>query len=333
MTRQSLAKTALADQARPVEAHSEPRLGIGALARAADIPVETLRTWERRYGFPIGMRDEAGQRHYHLSTPVHLLLIKQALQLGMRAAQVVPLPLHELRRVLAESDVASKPTVEAPPVGSAPEPLPPDQELTAELARWIDAVRRFDAAALSGELQRAWNQVGSVAFLDDLARPFMIEVGQRWARGELNVAHEHFATEQLRARLSDMAGADRHGAPTVICANLPGEMHSLGLEMAAVVVRQTGLRVLYLGADMPLTDLAQAVRYAHTFMTLIGVVVSLSASIEVMHARDQMARLRSLVPQSVPVLAGGGGAPSDVAGVLALPNLRSLQVWAQNKLA
>jgi len=44
------------------------RLSIGALSRATGIPVETLRTWEGRYGFPVPERRPSGHRVYALST-------------------------------------------------------------------------------------------------------------------------------------------------------------------------------------------------------------------------------------------------------------------------
>lgn len=311
-----------------------PRLSIGAVARAAGIPVETLRTWERRYGFPIGERDDGGQRQYDVATLLHLQVIKQALGQGMRASQIVPLPLPELRQLLAqtEREMPPPPLPPAQPVLPAPVavPAPLTQPVAGagELARLIEAIQRFDGDSLAAMLRRAALQVGCAAFLDDLARPLMIEVGRRWATGELTVAHEHFATEHLRARLADLNVPERHDAPCVVCANLPGELHSLGLEMAVVVLRQSGLRALYLGADVPLGDLARTAHFVQANMQLAGVLVSLSASVEARNARDQLAQLRSLVPAGVPLLAGGAGAPGDVAGIVVHRSVRELQAWA-----
>ncbi len=308
-----------------------PRLSIGAVARAVGIPVETLRTWERRYGFPVGERDDGGQRQYDVAAVLHLQVIKRALGHGMRASQVVPLSLPDLRRLLAQTE--PMPPVEPPPRPPGVPTLPAQAVPTGDLHRLLDAIQRFDGDSLAAMLQRGALQAGCVAFLDDLARPLMIEVGRRWATGELTVAHEHFASEHLRARLADLNVADRHGAPCVVCANLPGERHSLGLEMAAVVLRQSGLRVLYLGADMPLGDLARTAHFVQKNMELAAVLVSLSPSVEARNARDQLAQLRSLVPQDVPVLAGGAGAPTEVAGIVLHRSVRELQAWALRRVA
>src|SRR5512145_741358 len=77
------------------------RLSIGALSRATGIPVETLRTWESRYGFPVPERRPSGHRVYALSTVPRLRRISEALARGHRAGQVVPVPDADLRRLLA----------------------------------------------------------------------------------------------------------------------------------------------------------------------------------------------------------------------------------------
>src|SRR5512144_964663 len=82
------------------------RLSIGALSRATGIPVETLRTWESRYGFPVPERRPSGHRVYALSTVPRLRRIAEALARGHRAGQVVPASDANLRRLLAAAPPA-----------------------------------------------------------------------------------------------------------------------------------------------------------------------------------------------------------------------------------
>src|SRR5512139_3345203 len=65
------------------------KLSIGALSRATGIPVETLRTWEARYGFPIPERKPSGHRVYSLGGIPRLRRIAEALSRGHRAGDVV----------------------------------------------------------------------------------------------------------------------------------------------------------------------------------------------------------------------------------------------------
>jgi DNA-binding transcriptional MerR regulator len=66
-----------------------PQLSIGALSRATGIPVETLRTWEHRYGFPAPERRPSGHRVYSRAIVPRLRRISEAIARGHRAGQVV----------------------------------------------------------------------------------------------------------------------------------------------------------------------------------------------------------------------------------------------------
>src|SRR5678815_3207470 len=69
---------------------SEGLLSIGALSAATGIPIDTIRTWERRYGFPVPVRKPSGHRVYPLSLIPRLRRAAQAIARGHRAAEVVP---------------------------------------------------------------------------------------------------------------------------------------------------------------------------------------------------------------------------------------------------
>ena len=65
--------------ARRTESTAGARLSIGALSRATGIPVETLRTWENRYGYPVPERKPSGHRVYALASVPRLRRIAEAL--------------------------------------------------------------------------------------------------------------------------------------------------------------------------------------------------------------------------------------------------------------
>ncbi|PTT81921.1 hypothetical protein DBR42_17435, partial [Pelomonas sp. HMWF004] len=54
-------------------------VGIAAVERDTGISKETLRVWERRYGFPAPWRDAAGERLYAPEQVQRLRLIKRLL--------------------------------------------------------------------------------------------------------------------------------------------------------------------------------------------------------------------------------------------------------------
>ncbi len=297
---------------------AEASLSIGAVSRATGIPISTLRTWERRYGVPSAERSEANQRRYAMRVVPYLRLVAAAIEQGHRAAQVLGVGEPALRRMLESVDIASP---------SVPHPTRRrrDPAISPEIRRWLDATITLDARALAAGLRAAQGRLGLLAFLEDAASPFLVEVGNAWASGELQTFHEHFASEQLRdllvawwrpmAELAD-------GAP-VVCAGLPGEQHVLGLHMAAAVAALAGRRVVFVGQDTPLVDLRDGATQSGATAVLIGVSGSANAA----SSRSSLGELRRLLPASVALVVGGAGAPtglSDDAGVEIVQRLSDL---------
>lgn len=77
---------------------------IGAAARLAEIPVETLRVWERRYAVVSPQLSSGGRRLYSAQDIQRLRLIKRLLAQGNAIGVVAKLPTSDLQQMLADSD-------------------------------------------------------------------------------------------------------------------------------------------------------------------------------------------------------------------------------------
>src|SRR6201999_3723609 len=96
---------------------------------------------------------------------------------------------------------------------------------------------------------------GVDATLEEILTPLLATVGDRWERGEISVAEEHFLSETVRSRLGHLladTGGGVRGSAVLACA--PGEQHELGLMMVAIGLRRDGWKIFYLGANTPLDD-------------------------------------------------------------------------------
>ena len=71
----------------------------GAVARMLQMPVATLRVWERRYGLTQSPRTPGGQRLYSADDVRRLALIKQLTDLGHAIGSLTPLDMAQLQRV------------------------------------------------------------------------------------------------------------------------------------------------------------------------------------------------------------------------------------------
>jgi methanogenic corrinoid protein MtbC1 len=292
-------------------------LSIGALSRASGIPIETLRTWEARYGFPEPERKPSGHRTYPPSTVNRLRRIAEALAHGFRAGQVVGASDDDLNTMLVvvpgpPAEPPARVTVETPP------------EFDASIA----AITAFDGARLQHVLFDAWRRLGPAAFFDEFASPLLRLVGKAWADGQLEIRHEHFLTEQF----ADVLRALRHpfderaDGPRVVLATLPGERHDLGLQMAALVVAMAGGRVLYLGPDTPIAEIVHLAVECDAG----AVAVSVSGSTRGVKSRRDVANLRARLPERMRLACGGEGAPPPMAGVDTIRRLADLSTWTHD---
>jgi MerR family transcriptional regulator, light-induced transcriptional regulator len=300
------------------ETHKETSglLSIGALSRATGVPADTLRTWERRYGFPAPERLGSGHRRYSLTTLERLRLVTQAIGLGLRPSAVLPASAEELRTLVVEA----RGTGDRAPAQSVP-------VIAVMWQQWLEHVASFEGRAFDRQLRIAWGQLGSERFLSELVGPFLRELGARWERGELGVRHEHFGSERLREFLVTQwrPPSDAATGPTCVLATLSGEEHVLGLHMAAVVLALANVRIVFLGADTPVDEIAKAVaQYGAQ-----AVVLSAAESGSTGAYDTALSALRDALPPAVPVVVGGRGFSDRVHGIVKLDTFEALEHWSR----
>jgi len=293
-------------------------MSIGALSKATGIPADTLRTWERRYGFPGAERTGSGHRRYALHTLERLKLVSAALALGHRPSTALNADEAILRDWIAAAGNAT-PSPRAQRVESSePEPL-------GTIERWLEHVARFEGRAFDREMRAALADLGAMRFLDQLVGPFLQELGARWANGSLGVRHEHFASERLRELLVRQWRplSDASTGPVLVLATLPGEQHVLGLHMAALALAQHNARLVFLGADVPPSEIARAL--AHH--SAEAVALSAAAGGDRARLERDVIALRAELGPDVPIVAGGDGFQPSLPTLITMQRLRDLVAW------
>lgn len=305
--------------ARRGESALEGLLSIGTLSAATGIPIDTIRTWERRYGFPVAERKPSGHRVYALSTVPRLRRIAQVIARGHRAAEVVPASDAALEALMAALGPASR-------VQSMPVPVALGATPTGKPSGLLDAVRAFDGERLKASFQADWARLGPLEFLEQRAAPFLTAVGNAWAEQDLDVRHEHFASSVLGDFLAAvrLPLEDRARGPLAVLATLPGELHGLGLDMSALVFAMAGWRTLLLGVDTPVVDIAALAREAPVAAVALSQVKQRTRADTV-----AVRTLRQRLPRHVALIIGGAAAPRGQRGVEVMPDLTALDRWLQ----
>ena len=285
---------------------------IRVVSEVTGIPLDTLRAWERRYGFPKPLRrEDSNRRLYSAGDVERLTWVARALERGYRPGDVIEKAPAEIRALLGEAIADVRPAREAP--GDLARP---------DAGTLMERLLRNDVAGIEADLRFAAAALGPRRFVTDIAHPLSIAVGAAWAEGKLAIRHEHLMTECLvtQLRLLLAAQQDSSGGPVVVLATLPTEPHTLGLQMAAVYLAVSSVRPRLLGANTPPGQVLEAV---HAFgAAAVGVTVT-----EVADPASTRRALRALardLPRHAALWVGGGAAARFEAST---PRVRCVGNW------
>ena len=213
---------------------------VKAAARATGISENRLRTWERRYGIPKPARAASGRRLYD---DEDLAVIRKM-------------------AALVEAGLSASDAAEAVRSGEQALAAPTPQSDHPFIARIIAAAEEYDEQTFLGTFAGAIDELGWASALDEVFFPALRKLGARWETASLPPAKEHFASELVRRRLAaalDALGPSTRDEPKVLMACPESERHDLGLLALALLLRAGGANVIYLGADVPTSDIIEAV--------------------------------------------------------------------------
>ena len=176
---------------------------------------------------------------------------------------------------------------------------------------YLSALLASDATAAAACISDASDHgIGITSLYLEVLIPALVDVGERWHRGELNVAQEHAATQITLAQMQRLrlsAPASRRTGLRAVVTSVEDETHDIGARMVADLLSLDGWEVDFLGANTPTRDLVQFVSDRAPSV----VVLSVTTPECLPHAGHAIAELR-LLPQSPKVLLGGLAVQGDL---------------------
>ncbi|MFC7982997.1 MerR family transcriptional regulator [Streptomyces sp. NPDC057336] len=239
-------------------------LTTGEVARRLGVAPTTVRTWDRRYG--LGPDERTGGRHRRWSAGDVARLERMC---AMTATGMPPAEAARLAR--SEKSPTTAPRSRSATGAPRPSNRPRSRagsglqlgDARQECRGIARAALRLDAAALDELLLAAIDEHGLVAAWTEVIVPTLQAVGRKWqTSGERYVEVEHFLSWHVSGalrRATPHTVADRPGATTVL-ACVPGENHTLPLEVLSAALTERGLPVRMFGGALPVESLVAAVR-------------------------------------------------------------------------
>lgn len=265
-------------------------LPIAAVERDTGLSKDTLRVWERRYGFPQPLRDANGERVYPSEQVDKLRLLKRLMDQGHRPGKIAERSVEQLQ-ALAEAGNGRPGT--ASMEGGPGETLQPLLQMITE--HRVDELRR--------ELALLTVRVGLARFITDVIAPLTALVGEAWARGKLAIFEEHLYTESVQGVLRNAIASIPHpgDSPRVLLTTVPQEPHGLGVLMAEAMFSLEGARCVPLGVRTPVMEI---VRGAES-QQIDVVALSFSPVVNPHQVIESLKELRAQLPAATELWAGG----------------------------
>ncbi|HXF63442.1 MAG TPA: B12-binding domain-containing protein, partial [Caldilineaceae bacterium] len=284
-----------------------PLYNIKAVVQATGISPSTLRAWERRYNMCRPHRSESGYRLYAERDVTIIRWLKAQVDAGMSISQAV----SWLEKLAQEAGGLEHVVLPAPAGGAPLEKRTAMPNLQRAQVRDFEILQSDLLQALLAFDEEKAEQVVAEAFAmypveqvgENLFMPVLVEVGERWSRGEVSVTTEHFISNYLIQRLAALLRSlpNASEGPLIWIGCAPTELHEVGALLLGIYLRRSGYRVHYLGQSLPLDNLAGEVQRHHPALLLLSASTQ-SAADELAKLSAQMARLNQPAP-----LFGYGG--------------------------
>ncbi len=257
------------------------------LERETGLGNDLLRKWRSRYGFPTPLVVD-GVSGYPREQVAQLRLIKRLQNAGYQARQVVGKSLDELQQL---TNVAICPGDEVPQLASTRQAL--------------DLLKQFDLEGLDAFMLAERQRKSLSDFIIETVSPLLTGLGDAWARGEIEVHHEHLCSSLLSRRIVNeiSAAQPQPGYPRILFATPSDEWHVLGLYMAQAVLADAGARCTDIGPHVPPGEMISAVCACRAEI----LALSFSFSYPEWRVRPLLKDLRQSLPSNVEIWAGGAG--------------------------
>jgi DNA-binding transcriptional MerR regulator len=209
------------------------------------IKAHTIRAWEVRYNLVPPKRTPTNIRFYDDNDLKMLLNIVALNENGYKISRIARMNQSKIVDLVTQLKTDWK-------------------NDSVQILNLSNATLAYDEIAFSEILASCISEMGLTATMDQVLFPFMKKIGMLWQIGTIAPSHEHFASSLIRDKI--IVEIDRIKKPENKKAKrfllfLPeGEMHETGLVFARYLLKKCGQETLYLGQEIPYSDVQKVVQ-------------------------------------------------------------------------
>lgn len=209
------------------------------LEKISGIKAHTIRIWEQRYNFLQPQRTETNIRSYSAEELKVILNVSLLNKYGFKISHIDKMSSEQMEeKIMALS------------------------QLDAQKERVVNALIKemvgLNMVAFERQLDLYIGQKGIEKTITEIIFPYLERVGILWVTNHINPAQEHLATNIVRQKI--ILGIEKlpplvNYTKRIILFMPEGEYHELGILYVHFLLKQRGVYVDYLGANVPMVDL------------------------------------------------------------------------------
>ncbi|MBA2403261.1 MAG: MerR family transcriptional regulator [Bdellovibrionales bacterium] len=241
---------------------------IQVASQLSGVASATIRAWEKRYNAVVPERAENKHRLYSETDIEKLAILCRLTELGQSIGKIAHLDLADLKEVYTR--LMHRPYEEKHVVT----PHHDKVDLEKMLGNLHLALAAYKLDIISHELEKAKTLLSPRDLCLNILVPLFQEIGNKVFRKELSIAQEHILSAIVSFHLGQMVG--QHYQKTLLRDELilistpEGELHDIGILGAALLCVHYGVKIIYLGANLPAESLAEAANALNPHAILLG---------------------------------------------------------------
>jgi DNA-binding transcriptional MerR regulator len=209
------------------------------LEKISGIKAHTIRIWEQRYNFLQPQRTETNIRSYSAEELKVILNVSLLNKYGFKISHIDKMSSEQMEEKIMALN-----------------------QLDAQKERVVNALIKemvgLNMVAFERQLDLYIGQKGIEKAINEIIFPYLERVGILWVTNHINPAQEHLATNIVRQKI--ILGIEKlpplvNYSKRIVLFMPEGEYHELGLLYVHFLLKQRGVYVDYLGANVPMVDL------------------------------------------------------------------------------
>jgi len=244
------------------------------LERLTGIKAHTIRIWEKRYGIVDPCRTVSNIRWYKDEDLKKLLNISILNRHGYKISRIATLSLQQINQRIMEV-------------------VKPESDYLSQIERLVVAMIELCENKFERILNQSIIKIGFEETLYYVVYPFFEKIGLLWQTGAINPAQEHFISNLIRMKLfvaiDSLPTVTNPDAKRIILFLPEWELHEIGLLTYYYIAKKHGVKVYYLGQNVPFEDLISVAQSVKPEMLATYFVLAVSSE-KVQHYLQELVR-------------------------------------------